>query len=657
MHNSLIRDAEGNPIGIIGTLRDITEIKQTEEVLRKEIDKAQTYLDIVGVIIVILNTDQTVALINKKGCEILGYEESEILGKKWIENFFPEKDRDKTRATFSELVAGRVEPVEYFENYVLTKDSQEKLIAWHNSILRDDEGKIIATLSSGEDITEHHQVVQALRKSEEKYRSLVESTSDWIWEIDKSGIYTYVSPKVKEILGYEPEELIGKLPLDFMPQDEGKRVARLLKDIIESQESFLQLVNTNIHKDGHYIVLETSGVPIFYSDGNLLGYRGVDRDITKRKQAEKALQESEGKYRSIMESMKDGAYICSQGFRIEYMNPAMIDRIGRDAIGEICHKAIYDMNEKCFWCVFDQVKQKKHVEYEVADPKDNRYYSVINSPIFHEDGTASKLTIFHDITEIKNIEAQLQQSRKMESIGTLTGGIAHDFNNILGVIVAQTELALNDIPKRSPAHSNLETIKTAGLRAADIVKRLLSFGRKTDHGKEPIEIVPVIKNALKFLRSTIPTTIEIRKNIKLTDDTINADSTQINQVMMNLCINASQAMEETSGVLTVKIENAFLDEDSASFYPGLRIGNYVKLTVSDTGPGIDPEIIDRVFDPYFTTKEVGKGSGMGLAVVHGIVKNHDGAITVDSEIGKGTAFTILFPVMTEKPSMEAKTPD
>ena len=357
----------------------------------------------------------------------------------------------------------------------------------------------------------------------------------------------------------------------------------------------------------------------------------------------------------MMESMKDESYICSPELRIEYMNPPMIDRVGRDATGEICHKAIYDRDEKCSWCVFDRVQQKEHVEYEVADPKDNRYYSVTNSPIPHTDGTVSNLTIFHDITEIKTMEENLRQSQKMESIGTLTGGVAHDFNNILGIIVGNTELALDDVPEWNPAHSNLEEIKTASLRASKIVKQLLSFSRKTDQKLQPIEIAFVIKDALKFMRSTIPTTIDIQQDIQVTDETILADPTQINQVMMNLCINASQAMEQTGGNLTVNMEKVILDDNSAKDYPDLRNGEYVKVTVSDTGAGIDPEIIERIFDPYFTTKEVGKGSGMGLSVVLGIINNHNGAISVDSKPGKGTTFSILFPVAAEKPEIEKDT--
>jgi len=270
--------------------------------------------------------------------------------------------------------------------------------------------------------------------------------------------------------------------------------------------------------------------------------------------------------------------------------------------------------------------------------------------------------VIRDITEDKRagkekiqLETQLKQAQKMESIGTLAGGIAHDFNNIMAIILGNTELALDDVPKWNSAHSSLEEIKKASLRAKNIVKQLLSFSRKTDQKLQPIQITSVIKDALKFLRSTIPTTINIHRDIQTTEETILADPTQINQIIMNLCINASQAMEQTGGDLNVTVAKVILDNNSAKEYPDLKSGDHVKIIVSDTGPGIDPEIIDQIFDPYFTTKDVGKGSGMGLAVVHGIVKNHNGAISVNSRLGKGTKFIIFFPITTEKSMVERKT--
>jgi CheY-like chemotaxis protein len=220
------------------------------------------------------------------------------------------------------------------------------------------------------------------------------------------------------------------------------------------------------------------------------------------------------------------------------------------------------------------------------------------------------------------------------------------------------ELAMDDVPEWHPAKFNLNEIRTASLRARDVVKHLLSFSRMTDHDQRPVNLIQIVKDALKFLRSSIPTSIEIHQNIaKGIDDTILADSTQINQVMINLCTNAAHAMEHTGGVITIDVENIYPDQFSPADYTDLPPGRYVKLMVGDTGTGIDPEIADRIFDPYFTTKELGKGTGIGLSVVHGIVKSHSGAISVDSKFGKGTTFSILFPLAEEAAVVEPESAD
>lgn len=499
-----------------GIFANVTERKQAEEALLKERDKTLSYLDIAGVIIVILNADQTVALINKKGCELLGAEESEVIGTKWFDNFIPERDRERTRAGFFELVAGNIEPIEYFENYVLAKDNTERLIAWHNTVFRDEKGYIVATLSSGE-------------------------------------------------------------------------------------------------------------------------------DITKSRQAKDALRESEGKYRVMMESMKDPVYICSQDYRVEYMNPAMIKRTGRDATGEYCFKALHDLDEKCSWCLHEK-KRGKYYELDIVSPKDNRFYHISNSPIAHGDGSVSKMTVFRDTTEMHKMETQLQQAQKMEAIGTLAGGIAHDFNNILFPMLGYTEMMLEDVPDDSPFQDKLQGILTGAMRAGDLVKQILTFSRQSDHEMKPLRIQLVLKEVLKLIRSTLPTTIDISQHIRSDCRLVMADPTQIHQIAMNLMTNAYHAMEGTGGTLTVTLKEVELtagDLKDTVMVPG----PHVCLMVADTGPGMDQGVLDRIFDPYFTTKEEGKGTGLGLAVVHGIVKDHGGHISVFSEPGKGTEFKVYLPVI------------
>jgi len=381
------------------------------------------------------------------------------------------------------------------------------------------------------------------------------------------------------------------------------------------------------------------------------------------------LKKSEKQFRDLFNSISDLIYTQDMEGYFITVNSAMKQLFGYELEEFIGHRASEFMEPEVqsgfasrylgvikkqghhggIACYFKKNKKEIYIEYQ-------------SSLVKPDDAEPYISGIGRDVTEkilseekVKKLQEQVTQAQKMESIGTLAGGIAHDFNNLLGIIVGNTELALDDVPEWNPAHTNLEEIKIASLRATNIVRQLLSFSRKTEQKLQPIEIAMVIKDSLKFLRSTIPTTINIEQDIQITNETILADPTQINQIIMNLCINASHAMEQTGGDLTVTVAKVILDDNSAKDYPDLKSGDHVKIMVSDTGPGIDPKIIDQIFDPYFTTKEVGKGSGMGLAVVQGIVKNHNGTITVDSRQGKGSKFIILFPLTSGKPIAETQT--
>lgn len=246
--------------------------------------------------------------------------------------------------------------------------------------------------------------------------------------------------------------------------------------------------------------------------------------------------------------------------------------------------------------------------------------------------------------ELQKTQRQLLQIQKMESIGTLAGGIAHDFNNLLAAILGFTELSLLDIPAESKAHEDMSQVLTAGKRAKALVSQILAFSRQANGKPKPIQIAPIAKEAIKLLRATLPSTIEIRQNISQHTGTVNADTTQIHQCLMNLCTNALQAMDDR-GVLEISLINVELDEKFCAGIEDLTAGSYVRLTVRDTGRGMDKKTLKRIFDPFFTTKKPGKGTGMGLSVVHGIIKSHEGHITVQSEPGVGTTFQIYLPAL------------
>jgi signal transduction histidine kinase len=260
--------------------------------------------------------------------------------------------------------------------------------------------------------------------------------------------------------------------------------------------------------------------------------------------------------------------------------------------------------------------------------------------------------------ERQKMEAQLRQAQKMEAIGTLAGGIAHDFNNILGAIMGFTELTRNSLPKGSQECSNLTQVLKAGERARDLVKQILVFSRGTPQERRPLHINSVIKETLKLLRASLPATINIQENLTAPAAIVLGDQTQIQQVLMNLAANAAQAIGENGGILEVNLKEIYLGQNDLGQYPDLTPGPYVMLSVRDTGQGMGQEVIPRIFEPFFTTKGVGKGTGMGLAIVHGIVKANGGEITVSSQPGQGAAFTILLPKILDEvePGQEVSGP-
>jgi len=251
--------------------------------------------------------------------------------------------------------------------------------------------------------------------------------------------------------------------------------------------------------------------------------------------------------------------------------------------------------------------------------------------------------------EKEKMEHEIIRAQKLESLGLLAEGIAHDFNNILYIILGNTELAIHEIPEYNPAVSKLEKIKVSCLRGRDIVKQLLNFGRETDQKLIPMDAISAVREDSRFLKSAMPATIEFQFDLPDDKIPIMADQVQFNQVLMNICTNAAQAMEETGGIIKISAKKINIAGKECEKYPGIKEGEHLCITIQDTGPGIDPENMDKIFDPYFTTKTFGMGSGMGLAVVHGIVKHHRGSIAAENLPGQGAAFHIVFPVIDEHP--------
>ena len=519
-------------------------------------------------------------------------------------------------------------------------------------MLQDEDPALL--LAIARDTTERKKAEKTLRESEERFRQVYEHMAVGVARVSLEFQIKGANEAYCRMLGYREEELIGKHLRDITHPKIVEENLRKQSQLAAGEIDHYRMEKRFIQKSGRVVYGVLDANLVRDSEGKPLYFLGSVLDISDRKQAEEALQESEEKYRSMMEAMIEPIYICSQDFRVEYMNPAMIRRTGRDATGEFCFKALHDLDEKCPWCMHDKAQQSEYLELEIVSPKDNRSYYISQSPVAHRDGSVSKLTIFRDITEMRKTEAQLQQAQKMEAIGTLAGGIAHDFNNILGGIMGYAELAKMKAPEESKVIADLEQLIKSSRRAADLVKQILTISRQHKKEQRPVQVRYIVNEALKLLRATLPTTIEIREDLAKDTGIVNADPTQVHQVIMNLGTNAGHAMQEDGGVLTVELANVELDDFSASKHLDLDAGSYLKLTVSDTGLGMTSEIMERIFDPYFTTKDTGEGTGLGLSVAQGIIKAHGGTITAYSELGKGTTFHVYLPIIheTEKEEKE-----
>lgn len=380
--------------------------------------------------------------------------------------------------------------------------------------------------------------------------------------------------------------------------------------------------------------------------------RGLSMELSERNRMEERLQINETKYRLLFEMESHGlALIEKETMRIIEVNRAATE-LFEYSREELLNKNPLTLSAEPEKSLASIKREEQQVPLRYLQKKDGTIFPAeITSRHFELQGRKVQLLAVRNISEQleadkqqRLIEKQHQQSQKLEAIGTLSRGIAHDFNNILGAILGYTDLLqVLETNWSQKSASYLEQIRNATHRAKDLINQILTFSRKSEISKRPVLVIPIVKEALQLLYASIPSRIEIRQHISAGKDTIIADATQIHQIIVNLCTNAFHAISSEKGFIDVTVANTFLDETFAELHPEIEIGNYLRISVSDTGDGMGMGVLERIFQPYFTTKKE-KGSGLGLSVVHGIVHSHNGCITVESEPGKGSAFHVYFPL-------------
>ncbi len=653
---------DGIVVGVAGIIRDITERHMAEESLRSKtaLLEALTNTSIDGLMVVDENRKRIAT--NRRLIELLNIPRSVL-------------DDEDDYALLNYVARMVKQPEQFIErvNYLYDHpyDTGREEIELKNGTVFDrysapvlgEDGHHYGRIWTFRDITLRKQAENGLRRSEERFRSLVETTSDWVWEIDKNTVYTYASPRVKDILGYEPEEIIGKTPFELMPPHEAGRVAPLFLQIAQAHRPFSALQNTNVRRDGRRVTIETNGVPMFDENGEYIGFRGFDRDVTDHKQAEDALRENEQRYRSLVESTGDWVWEIDRNCVYTYASPRVKDTLGYEP-EEITGKKFVDFMDgfeaervaDIFKGIIAERKIFSTIE-KTNTCKDKRQVIIEMSgvPMFDDTGRLLGYRgIDRNITERKQLESRFRQSQKMEAIGTLAGGIAHDFNNILMALMGYATIL-----KMKTANGELQTyveqILTASQKATELVQNLLAFSRQQAINLKPLSINGTITATQKLLQRLVTEDITIKTVLSPDDITVMADQSQIDQILFNLATNARDAMPN-GGTLTIATKAAVLDDEFRRFHGYGKPGRYAFLSVSDTGAGMDEATRERAFDPFFTTKEVGKGTGLGLATVYGIVKQHNGYITLYSEPNIGTTFHIYLPAVDQSGKPEETPP-
>ena len=494
-----------------------------------------------------------------------------------------------------------------------------------------------------------HRIRRQLIRREELFRLISENAADLIAVVDINGRRLYNSLSYKRVLGYSPEELQDSTSFEQVHPEDQPRVKAAAEEARRSGIGRAMEYRIR-HKDGSWRVLESSASVIRDSHGQPDKLIVVNRDITERKRTEEALRRSEANFRSVIEDAPYGIYRASPQGRCLLVNPALVKMLGYDSAEELLqvnlttdvyvHSAEHQRLNQL--CLENHDFKDLEVEWKRKDgtPMTARCGG---RSVADESGNVLYFEVFsEDVSQRRVLERQLRMAQKMEAVGRLSGGIAHDFNNLLGVIIGYIEVIKRALGSSSPLYEHAVEVEKASQRAVSLTRQLLAFSRMQILEPAIINLNTLVSDTQKMLGRLIGEDIEVHVSLDPDLGQVKADQGQIEQVLLNLAVNARDAMPE-GGKLILETRNAELDAAYTRHHPGSTVGSYVMLGVTDTGTGIDPEIMPQIFEPFFTTKERGKGTGLGLATVYGVVKQSGGYIAVDSEKGKSTSFQVFLP--------------
>ncbi len=644
---------DGEP-AVLSVGRDMTSRKLAEEALRESEEKYRLVVDNAyeGIFVV---QDGVFRFLNPRAAEGMGYTRDELVGKPFIEFISPD-DRESVLQQHARRMQGddsrtRDElRIVTREGTIMWVELESVTITWA--------GKP-AGLCFAQDITERKRAGEALKRTEKLYRDLVDKATDIIYVTDAHGHFLLFNPLGLRVIEYSHDEIAHKHYLDLIPDEYKKRVERFYGRQFAERipDTYYEL--PMITKHGRTVWIGQS-VQLVTEGEQVVGFQAICRDITDRKSAEEALRESEERYRAVFTNAAVGINIVDPDGRFMQVNEISANMLGYRpeemqalTVFDVTHPDDVDISRTNLSTLIEGKVDRYRVEKRYIRKDGEIVWADVSVSAIHDANKeyAATLGVIVDITERKrseqereSLKSQLLHARKMDAIGTLTGGIAHEFNNLLTIISGYTELLLLDTDERDSRYPDLGKIVTACRRGAELVNKLRIFGRKADYHFRPVNLNHEVKETVTLLCKTIPKMVQIECELADGLLTVNADSAQVDQLLVNLAVNSTDAMPD-GGCLIIETRNVTLDRDYCAKVPGTTPGKYVVLSVTDTGHGMDERTLNRIFEPFFTTRGMAQRSGLGLAVVHGIVEEHAGFITCESNVGDGTTFQVYLPVI------------
>ena len=601
------------------------------------------------------DTEGRLLEVNDTYCRMSGYRMEELLSMRIYDLEYVESPGIMNEHMLKVIKLGS----DRFESKHIRKDGTVFDVEVSVQLREEEDRRCVCFLR---DITEKKQAEEALIKSEKKWHNILVNTPQIGITLNTNAEIIFANDHFLKLTGWKEEEVIGQNWFDmFLPEEVRKEVRAVFHSVMNEKAThgFSNYENEILTRSGEIRKIFWSNVLTYDIKGEITDVTCLGVDLTERDKAEAALKQSEELLLTVLNSIDATIYVADmETYEIKFMNKKMIDVFGRDATGQQCWQVFRGESGPCGICVNSQLVGKNGelldtIIWHDQNPITGGHYINYDRAIKWIDGRIVKIQIASDITEFRKMESQPQQAQKMEAVGTLAGGIAHDFNNLLQAINGYTQLLLIDKTEYDTEYLSLNAIQKSVNRAAELVRQLLLFSRKAETERIPINLNMVVEQARDILERTIPKMVDIDVIPGSRLWPLTADPVQLEQIILNLGTNAADAMPD-GGKLVIKTENISVGPDDSYLNLGNVSGQYVLLTVSDTGYGMDRETMDKIFEPFFTTKELGRGTGLGLASVYGIVKKHGGHITCQSKVDEGTLFSIYLPATDETNAEEEK---